>query len=297
MSFLQVDATKMLATSKKKRVTVEGQQALTLRAGITLRHDPATGDHVLRLHDTDIVRILSSKDGEPQRYRIFTGGWRTNTTRDRINEYTGSRIHAESGYWYVGSGHVFREGMTLDGFGDPEPAFQTTPDEALAFRERARVLDKAIAGYCKGFVRSAVDARQLDFPNGGDCWSCSMRPVDRRSVRGDEPMGVSHLIEHFVEKYYVPSLLFNALLERFNWESWQMDTAKLPEKERQAKQEARAVNDYRHMAGDVKHGREPFIMYKVLRNYFLRRKHDLIEVFDPVDFKRRVKEAHKAEED
>ena len=37
------------------------------------------------------------------------------------------------------------------------------------------------------------------------------------------------------------------------------------------------------------------MFYKVLRSYFFNRKHKLIEGFDPDDFKKRVKEAQKAE--
>lgn len=295
MSLLQVDAAKMLATSKKKRVTVEGQPALTLRAGITLRHDPTTDDHIVRLHDTDIVRLLHAEEGSPQRYQVFAGDWRTNPTRDRINEYTGSRIGSWLGYWFIGFSHIFREGMILDPFGDPEPAFQTPPQELLVFREKTRVLDKAIATYCKGFVQSAVDAKELAFPDGGDCWSCSMRPVDKVEARGFELMGTSHLIEHMIEKYYVPSLLLNALYERFNWDSWQMGTSKDTPAEKQKKQKQRAEADYYWMVKDVQRGQTPFMFYKVLRAYFFNRKHKLIEGFDPVDFKKRVKDAQKVE--
>ena len=295
MNLIQVDAVKMLATSKKKRVSVNGQTALPLRTGVTLRHDPTTGDHVVRLHNTDIVRILSAKEGELQRYQIFAGDWRTNTTRDRINEYTGSRIYGWHGYWLIGSGHIFREGMTLDPFGDPEPAFQTPADKGRAFMSKARVLDKAIATYCKGFVQSAVSAKELNYPDGGDCWACFMRPADKVEARGFELMGTSHLIEHMIERYYVPSLLRNALNERFNWDSWQMGSSKDTPEEKLKKQETRMRGDYHHMVMEVQRGREPYMLYKVLRSYFFNRKHKLIEGFDPVDFKKRVKDAKKAE--
>ena len=52
---------------------------------------------VIRLHDTDIVKILENGDTV-----LNSGGWRTVTTKDRMSGH-GSRISQEKGVWYVPS--------------------------------------------------------------------------------------------------------------------------------------------------------------------------------------------------
>jgi hypothetical protein len=292
MGLLRIDAEKLLSNKHYKPLDVEGLRAIKLRSGMTLRFDPKTDTHIIRLHTTDIIYLLPTKEGETQRYRIFAGDWRTSTTCARINEYTGSRISSEMGYWFI-DGSLFTEGMVLDGFGEPEAAYRTPPEEVLAFRTNAKALDRAIAAYCKGFVKKSIENRSLDFPDIGDCWFCATRPVGKIVARGAEPMGSDHLINHFIEKYYVPSLLRNALYERFNWDSWQTGAQRDTPEEKLAKQENSMRSDYGSIIRDTMSGREHFLFYKVLRKYFHNRKHKLIVGFDAVDFKKQMKEADK----
>lgn len=48
------------------------------------------------LHNTVIVRAYAN--GKTQ---VFTGGWRTPTTKERINRYTGLNIYQHKHVWYV----------------------------------------------------------------------------------------------------------------------------------------------------------------------------------------------------
>lgn len=50
----------------------------------------------IRLHATDVVTY--HRDG---RIVLNSGGWRTVTTRDRINGYSPARVYSEHGVWYV----------------------------------------------------------------------------------------------------------------------------------------------------------------------------------------------------
>lgn len=50
----------------------------------------------IRLHATDVVSYM--RDG---RVILNTGGWRTNTTKDRINGYSPANVYAVDAIWYV----------------------------------------------------------------------------------------------------------------------------------------------------------------------------------------------------
>lgn len=65
----------------------------------------------LRLHSTDI--ITWHVDG---RVVLFTGGWNTLTTKDRLNQYGPIRIHSHKGTWIFSDGPIeyeFRSNMTV----------------------------------------------------------------------------------------------------------------------------------------------------------------------------------------
>jgi hypothetical protein len=66
----------------------------------------------IRLHQTDI--IVYSKDGKP--CRLYTGGWQTVTTKDRLNRFMPGRgnIFSDRGVWYIARGVPFYEGIELD---------------------------------------------------------------------------------------------------------------------------------------------------------------------------------------
>jgi hypothetical protein len=63
--------------------------------------------------------------------------------------------------------------------------------------------------YCAGF-RKMIEAGDLEYPGGGDCWLCALVTEDGETW-GDSTNDVSHIFCHFEQQYYVPSLLFNAI--------------------------------------------------------------------------------------
>lgn len=69
-------------------------------------------DYAIRLHATDVVTIHA--DGT---YTLNTGGWRTRTTKERINEYAPVRAYQLRGKWYIGAGVPFYDGMRVDAHG------------------------------------------------------------------------------------------------------------------------------------------------------------------------------------
>jgi hypothetical protein len=71
------------------------------------------GDSVaVRLHETDVVIIRS--DGN---YVLNSGGYRTATTKDRINNYSPASVHQAKRKWYLGKDTPFVDGMVVDANG------------------------------------------------------------------------------------------------------------------------------------------------------------------------------------
>ena len=65
----------------------------------------------VRLHRTHVVLIYA--DGS---YALNSGGWRTATTKSRINDYAPARLSQRRGEWFVQQGETevkFFDGMTL----------------------------------------------------------------------------------------------------------------------------------------------------------------------------------------
>ena len=136
-------------------------------------------------------------------------------TKDRINTALrdqGVQITANKGLWYIG-GSIFYDGMTIK---DGIVLNPQIPQDMELYKKQ---VDKLVKAYIDGFVDHIVE-NGLEEPTGGDCWACHLKTEDGRK----DPMGIDHYLSHFTEKYYVPSLFFNALLEKkygdlpFIWE-------------------------------------------------------------------------------
>ena len=158
-----------------------------------------TGAKVIRFHHTNIVTF--NPDGS---ITLNSGGWKTATTKERINEYTPKDIviTQDKSIWYVrthgGQGWgrsdiTFQDGITIlpDG---------TVTGAGLAPKDTLK-LKRSINGYVEGFMVELL-ARRIPKPSGGDCWLCGI-------LKGED----SHLLSHIEEKYYVPRLLVNAIEE------------------------------------------------------------------------------------
>lgn len=177
-------------------------------------------NYAVRLHDTDVVTVRP--DGS---YTLDSGGWRTVTTKDRMNRYSPHRVYSEKGMWYAypvpqgdfsgwKAGIPFADGMRI--YPDGRVVGAGIDETAI----RAQLL-KQIRAYVDGFAKHAVK-HGLAAPSGGDCWGCAMvrgRPwgQDKATKPGaDHAMGLDHIFEHFRERYYVPGLLWRALQRRGN---------------------------------------------------------------------------------
>lgn len=166
---------------------------------------------VLRYHSTDVVTFRP--DGG---IVLKSGGWRTMTTKARINECLpgGFSLSQVKGVWYLSGGwrmgatkeqyinkHVFADGMVLYPDGHVEGA-----GEDGASRKAAK-LTKAVKRYVTGYM-DALFAGKVEKPSNGDCWHCCMKTQDGRTL--GEASGDDHMQHHIEESYYVPSMIVRA---------------------------------------------------------------------------------------
>lgn len=159
------------------------------------------------LHQTAVVSVLPEG-----KYIIRTGGWNTLTTRDRLNRYAPGRFFTRQGILYWAPDHksdeiVVEEGMVI---GEEGKVYDRDPGVGQEHERQVRDMKARIKRYLDGYMK-ALEAR-MPIPSGGDCWFCCMVTEDGLAM-GDHLHDHDHLIEHMNERYYVPSLVVNALRE------------------------------------------------------------------------------------
>lgn len=178
----------------------------------------------VKLHNTIVVYIHQNG-----RFTLDTGGWRTNTTKDRINRYGPASVHQNNNIWYIGQG-IFEDGVIVNGDGKPVTKLR----EPGKVQRVKRKLDKLVLSYIRGFADhvkfnglftgedTAQEPAEWDVvklgprpepikPGPGDCLICQLE-----SNNDKKSLGVDHLLSHMTDEdgpYYVPALLFNALKE------------------------------------------------------------------------------------
>jgi hypothetical protein len=67
--------------------------------------------YAIKLHATEVVKIY--RNGV---YSLHTEGWRTATTKDRMNQFSPARVRQCKGVWYVNDGvndYEFYEGAVV----------------------------------------------------------------------------------------------------------------------------------------------------------------------------------------
>jgi len=171
------------------------------------------GNAYVRLHQTDIIK--RTPDGKTI---LNTRGWKTVTTKDRLNKYLpGYQVFSKAGVWYVGScsDETSENAPFFDGMILPDD-FRPAPEKVSASQKLARDINT--------FVRLLDKMEKLPLPEDGDCWFCSMfhaeppsdnRPKDYfgcklgsgKSLQKD----TAHLLEHIQESYLHGSLIVNAM--------------------------------------------------------------------------------------
>ena len=159
----------------------------------------------IRLWDTEIIRFYDGV-AKNRKITIESGGFRTKLTKARLNKYLPEwlSISQENYKWSIinrltGKKIDYYDGMTIDMQGN-----LLSGEKVDSFVKKRESVRKYISGFVK-----AVSERKIGLPSGGDCWYCAMKTENGESL-GDKAKN-EHLKNHIEEKYYVPSLLFNAL--------------------------------------------------------------------------------------
>ena len=172
-------------------------RSLTGRSTQLVRRDKET--IAVQYHATDVVTYKA--DG---RVILNSGGWKTVTTKCRINEYSPVSLTQTSGIWHVSppgdhKAVVFRDGITWDG--------KRITNAARSERNEVN-LRKQVREYAREYM-AKLAAGEIPAPSGGDCWGCCMKATD-----GSYPLGRGgdHIRSHISkrERYFVPSLIQRA---------------------------------------------------------------------------------------
>ena len=164
---------------------------------------------VIRLHDTDIVKI--KEESNQTFFTINTDGWMTSTTKERINSFTPLRIFQKRGVWYVyqqvdGREEVvqFFDGMTVDQSG----RVVNSAEASLDGIEKGRKLDQMITDYIKKFCDQSIK-EGLPLPDLGDCMDCRIYSQAKNEQRDRDDM--YHVYSHLQETYIHGSFLVYAV--------------------------------------------------------------------------------------
>jgi hypothetical protein len=160
-----------------------------------VKHDDYFG---LKLHETEVVKFF------PSHVEYYTGGWKTVTTRDRL-QYGPAHVFTEKGTWYVGNYNdkqsMFYEGIKVDYDGNVISKKVAAPLKQI----------NSIKRQISKFVKLVDTIETLPLPEAGDCFYCSMYTTDKHEPLGDAMDDTSHLMEHIKEGYLHGSLLVNAM--------------------------------------------------------------------------------------
>lgn len=68
---------------------------------------------VVRLYNTDIIKIYPDNTQV-----LFSGGYRTVTTKNRISNYSFTRVNQDKHIWYLRNGTEFTEGVRVNANGE-----------------------------------------------------------------------------------------------------------------------------------------------------------------------------------
>lgn len=179
-------------------------------ANNTLEYWTNDGQHIYQHQDTRIVTI--NADGS---IRLNSDGWRTVTTKERINRYLPEpwTLFQDKSIWYLGQGWndpriIFYDGIILTPNGDGSYSLppDLNPESANEF-SRIRAFSRMIRIY----KQRIMELESLPRPDSGDCWRCLMRDTKTGQPWGEATGNVSHLENHLTETYVHGSLIINAL--------------------------------------------------------------------------------------
>jgi len=187
-------AEKMFETSRKRKLSNN-----------TYLEKNGNESYAIRLHSTQIVRFY------PEKTVLDSGGYKTLTTKTRLNEFSPFDVIQKAGVWYVRQNYkdkdvvVFADGIEYNHKTKKWCGVGENP-------KKTNKLRKQVKKYAKDFV-VALFAGKVPKPGAGDCFYCFMVVTSPKKDAGKtlgEVTNGDHIVSHIKEKYYVPSLCVNA---------------------------------------------------------------------------------------
>lgn len=185
---------------------LKGKTEKRIGNNTTLKYD--LDDYVIRYHNTDIIRIHADNT-----YTLNTDGFLTYTTKERINNLTPAKIYQKAGIWYLGiNAHqsiLYFDGMCIDQNGLPLNHLQPENQARVKqYEKNLKTYNKLVKQYITGFEKHCLSLQKMPEISNADCFFCLFQ-TEKVSL-GDAIHDGSHLLLHLRERYYVPSLLWNA---------------------------------------------------------------------------------------
>lgn len=183
----------------------------------------------IRFHKTDVV--LYHSDGT---IVLSSGGWHTNSTRARINDWLPRRVFLNNhrGEWWVAVGadrwadadndsRLFVDGITLAPYGEDLFVGGTylfvagtfpSPERVVELRAAKKKLEKDVRGFLakvpEKLAQWGATIRETGtLPTSADCFYCQGIVTN---MDGGKDTGVDHLWAHLREGYLFPSLFILA---------------------------------------------------------------------------------------
>jgi len=185
---------------------LSGRTSRKVGHNTTMRREIEAGEAervILRFHETDIIVY----DGGDNSVTLDTDNHLTATTKTRLNDWLPWRVYSQDHVWRIeidGETYMYADGMRILADGAVEGA--GSEEEMKAQKKLARDIRRYAQGYAAAFVNRKVPA-----PSGGDCFYCLFKEVGSGRSWGEAAGMTDHLISHMEEKYFVPSLLVNAI--------------------------------------------------------------------------------------
>jgi hypothetical protein len=157
------------------------------------------GTRIIRHFHTNIV--TEKPNGN---FVLNTNGWKSYTTKERLNQYAPVRIWQEKGLWYLSSGDYYDKDQTVTNFYD---GIELDKDGNLISEVKTIDVKKIekLKKRIKKFSQKVLTVETLPIPNMGDCLMCR-RSIDDKEITDSN----EHLWSHMVEGYLHGSLIVNA---------------------------------------------------------------------------------------
>jgi hypothetical protein len=195
----------------------------------------------IKLHNTFIVKYFDNTHLDCINYgdliQFDTGGWKTVTTKDRMNRFCPIDIWSERHVWYISIGNWTDKNRKVYHFEDN--MFFKPSDNKFYRKEQGQLVElkpfskakekakrkqlKSIDTFIKVYIEKLASGK-LKYPDLGDCFYCqgeSNPEIAKKMFIGEldssgqlvtkQGIDSDHLLSHIKEKYYVSSIVWSAI--------------------------------------------------------------------------------------